>query len=84
MWFFQPRAYRCEQCGVTSPEVYTRRELEDLQHDHRETAHGGFIPDGEAILQEPRMTLADLPRDQRIACGIVLAVLLVSFLFKIT
>lgn len=84
MWWFEPRAYRCEQCGVTSPEVYSRRELEDLQHAHRVEAHGGFIPDGEVILREERMSLAELPREQRIACGIVLAVLAVSLFFKLT
>lgn len=83
MWF-EPRSYRCEQCGLTSPEVYTRRELEDLRHGHRMEAHGGFIPDGEVVLQPERMSLAELPRDQRVLGAVLLALIVVSVLVKIT
>lgn len=83
MWgWFEPRSYRCEQCGVTSPEVYTRRELDDLRHGHRMEAHGGFIPDGEAVLQPERMRLADLPREQRIMAGVLLALIVLSLIVK--
>jgi hypothetical protein len=47
-------------------------------------AHGGFIPDGEVVLQPDRMSLAELPREQRIVGAVILAVLFVSFLLKIT
>lgn len=83
MWF-EPRSYRCEQCGVTSPEVYTRRELDDLRHGHRVDAHGGFIPDGEVVLQPERMSLAELPRQQRVLGAVLLALIVVSVLVKMT
>lgn len=83
MWWFEPRSYRCEQCGVTSPEVYTRRELDELRYGHRVQAHGGFIPDGEVVLQEERMSLAELPADLRIIGGIILALIVLSLVVKV-
>lgn len=82
MWW-RPRAYRCERCGETSPEVYSQRELDEVRHTHRMEAHGGFIPDGEVILQPERMSLVELPREQRVVGMVILAVVLVSLLFKI-
>lgn len=83
MWF-GPRAYRCERCGETSPEVYSRRELDEIRYAHRVEAHGGFIPDGEVVLQPERMSLAELPREQRVIGALILAVLIVSGLLKLT
>lgn len=83
MWF-EPRAYRCEACGETSPEVYSWRELDEVRYTHRMQAHGGFIPDGEVVLQPERMSLAELPMEQRIIGAVVLAVVLISLLVKIT
>lgn len=83
MLWIEPRAYRCEQCGETSPDVYSRRALEEVQHEHRVRAHGGFIPDGEVILEPERRTLADWSREQTIAGAVLLAVVLVSLLAKV-
>ncbi|MFB7496053.1 hypothetical protein ACFC09_15400 [Streptomyces sp. NPDC056161] len=83
MWL-GPRAYRCERCGETSPEVYSRRELDELRYAHRMEAHGGFIPDGEVVLQPERVSLAELSREQRIVGAVILAVILVSLVFKVT
>lgn len=81
MWW-APRAYRCERCAETSPEVYSRRELDEVRYAHRVEAHGGFIPDGEVILQPDRMSLAELPMEQRVIGAIILAVVLLSLLIK--
>ncbi|WP_413808157.1 hypothetical protein [Streptomyces sp. OE57] len=82
MWW-APRTYRCERCGETSPEVYSRRELDEVRYAHRMEAHGGFIPDGEVVLQSERMSLAELPTEQRIIGAIILALILVSLVFKV-
>ncbi|MGV2914586.1 hypothetical protein [Streptomyces alfalfae] len=82
MWF-EPRAYRCQVCRETSLEVYSRRELDDLRHAHRMQAHGGFIPDGEVVLQPERMSLAELPREQRVIGAVLLAVILLAFFIKV-
>ncbi|MCF3960301.1 hypothetical protein [Streptomyces fuscigenes] len=80
---FGPYEYRCVKCGETSPEVYSRRELEDVQYAHRMQAHGGLIPDGELVLQPARMSLAELPTEQRVAAVVALALVLALVLFKI-
>ncbi|MET9819592.1 hypothetical protein [Streptomyces sp. NPDC006355] len=81
MWL-TPRAYRCKACGETSPEVYSSRELDELRHTHRMTAHGGFIPDGEVVLQPERLSLAELPREQWVIGGLILAVVILSAVAK--
>lgn len=82
MWF-GPWAYRCEMCGETSPEVYSRRVLAEIRRDHRMRAHGGLIPDGEVILQPERFRLADLSTEQRVIGGILVALILLSLAAKI-
>jgi ribosomal protein S14 len=81
--WFEPRAYRCERCGETSPGVYSQRELDEVRYAHRKTAHGGFIPDGEVIIEPERMRLADLPREQKVFGVVALVVIVLSVLFKI-
>lgn len=75
--------YRCDNCREESDPL-TRRELDYVRNDHRHQFHGGLKPDGEQVLQPERMRLADLPREQRIVGGILLAVILLSFLAKVT
>ncbi|WP_433341675.1 hypothetical protein [Streptomyces sp. CA-253872] len=78
-----PYEYRCEKCALTSPQVYTRRELDDLRHEHRVRAHGGLIPDGEDVLRTERARLADLPGEQRVAAVVLLAAVLLVALVKL-
>jgi hypothetical protein len=41
--------YRCDICRTTSPDVTTRQRAQVEQDRHRETEHGGHIPDGDRI-----------------------------------
>ncbi len=63
--------YRCQccQCRTTSPPVLTRK-------------HGGHLPDGEQIVEPERFSFFDLPREQKIAGTLMIAVLVVAFLFR--
>jgi hypothetical protein len=72
-----PYRYRCAQCRTTSPELLSRRALHEERDAHRRRFHGGHIPDGEQVLAEPRMRLADLPMEQRVGLVILLLVVLV-------
>ncbi|MBL0778056.1 hypothetical protein G6541_12265 [Streptomyces albidoflavus] len=66
-----PYQYRCTQCRETSPPV-GRQELDRIRARHRRVAHGGLIPDGEQVIEEPRVRLVDMPRPQKIACVVLL------------
>lgn len=43
-----PYVYRCRQCAASSPPG-PRRTAEDYRQQHRDTEHGGLVPDGERI-----------------------------------
>lgn len=47
-----PYVYRCRQCRAASPPA-SRDATEAYQQQHRDTEHGGLIPDGEEIVRVP-------------------------------
>ena len=47
-----PHVYRCQKCRATSPPA-TRRAAEAYRQAHRDTEHGGLVPDGEEITRVP-------------------------------
>lgn len=44
-----PYRYRCGQCRATSPPTLQRAEAEAHRDHHRDTIHGGLVPDQERI-----------------------------------
>ncbi|WP_254878539.1 hypothetical protein [Streptomyces sp. NA04227] len=75
--------YRCTQCRTTSLPVHTRSALAQERHSHRVLKHGGHIPDGEQIIEPKRFNFFDLPREQQIAGSLMIAAILVAFLFRV-
>lgn len=75
--------YRCDTCGEESDPL-TGRELDEVQLDHRRRAHGGLRPDGEQVIEPERLRLVDIPREQKVVGAVLLAVIVLSLLFKIT
>jgi hypothetical protein len=73
--------YRCAMCRTSSPEL-SRWELEAARDAHRRDFHGGLIPDGEEITEEPRARLVDLPKEQRVAAVIIALVLVVLLVVR--
>ncbi|MDX2647932.1 hypothetical protein PV341_31060 [Streptomyces sp. PA03-1a] len=49
---------------------------------HRDLFHGWHIPDGEQVIAPQRMSLLDLPREQRIAAVVLAVVLVVACLIR--
>lgn len=43
-----PYVYRCPPCAASSPPG-PRRTVEGYRQTHRDTEHGGLVPDGERI-----------------------------------
>lgn len=74
--------YRCAQCRTTSPAAHSRHELNNERNRHRDLFHGGHIPDGEQVIAPQRMSLLDLPREQRIAAVVIALVLVVACLIR--
>ncbi|MFD8774521.1 hypothetical protein [Streptomyces sp. NPDC059916] len=74
--------YRCTQCRTTSPPVLTRSALAQERQSHRVIKHGGHVPDGEQIVEPERFGFFDLPREQKIAGTLMIAVLVVAFLVR--
>ncbi|GAA2053312.1 hypothetical protein GCM10009757_28090 [Streptomyces cheonanensis] len=62
--------YRCRICRTSSPTVNTLAEARTARDHHRAVAHGGHLPDGDAIQRE-----AGRPTGHQLVVG--LAVLLV-------
>lgn len=50
-----PHVYRCRQCRAAS-RPGSRRAAEAYRQEHRDTEHGGLIPDGEQIVRVPGST----------------------------
>lgn len=48
-----PHMYRCQQCRATSPPTSTRSAAEAHRQQHRDTDHGGLVPEGEEITRVP-------------------------------
>ncbi|MFJ4846297.1 hypothetical protein [Streptomyces sp. NPDC088733] len=74
--------YRCAQCRTTSPAAHSRHELNAERNRHRDLFHGGHIPDGEQIIAPRRMSLLDLPGEQRIAAVVLTVVLVVAYMIR--
>lgn len=47
--------YRCRQCRAASPPG-SRRDAEAYRRAHRDTEHGGLVPDQEQIIRVPGST----------------------------
>lgn len=43
-----PYVYRCRRCRASSPPG-SRRDAEAYRQEHRDTEHGGLVPDGESL-----------------------------------
>lgn len=50
-----PYVYRCRQCRASSPPG-PRPAAEEYRQEHRDTRHGGLVPDGEHIRHVPGST----------------------------
>lgn len=67
-----PYVYRCRRCRASSPPG-PRRDAEAYRQEHRDTRHGGLVPDGESI-DRVRGSTPD-PDGRYVSTGVVLAVL---------
>jgi hypothetical protein len=50
-----PYEYRCRRCHAASPPD-TRRAAEAYRQQHRDTEHGGLVPEGESLNRVPAST----------------------------
>ncbi|MFH8792210.1 hypothetical protein [Streptomyces sp. NPDC017941] len=50
-----PYVYRCRQCRAASPPG-SRAAAEAYRRTHRDTEHGGLVPDHEQIVRVPGST----------------------------
>lgn len=69
-----PYVYDCRRCRATSPPG-PRREAEAYRQQHRDTKHGGLVPDGESITRVAGSTPD--PDGRYVSTGAVLALLVV-------
>ena len=67
-----PYVYRCRRCRASSPPD-TRREAEAYRQQHRDTRHGGLVPDGESIDRVPGSTPD--PDGRYVSTAVLLALL---------
>ena len=67
-----PYVYRCRRCRASSPPG-SRHEAEAYRQRHRDTEHGGLVPDGEVVERVPGS--APDPDGRYVSTGAVLAVL---------
>jgi hypothetical protein len=67
-----PYVYRCRKCRASSPPD-TRRTAEAYRQQHRDTRHGGLVPDGERIEHVPGSTPD--PDGRYVSTAVLLALL---------
>lgn len=75
-----PYVYRCRRCRASSPPG-VRREAEEYRQEHRDTEHGGLVPDGESLDRVPGSTPD--PDGRYVSTGAVLALLVLLALASV-
>lgn len=73
--------YRCRQCRAFSPPA-SRRDAEAHRQQHRDTEHGGLVPEGESIDRVPGS--APNPDSRYVSTLAVIALLALLALASIT
>jgi hypothetical protein len=73
--------YRCGKCKVTSPPV-ARSAIPDERRRHRAVEHGGYIPDGESVIEPERFHFSDVPRQQWIFGSIAVVFVVIAILIR--
>lgn len=72
--------YRCRRCGAASAPA-PRDEAEEVRQQHRDSEHGGLVPDGESLDRVPGSTPD--PDGRYVSTAVVLALLAVLALASI-
>jgi hypothetical protein len=76
--------YRCGQCRTTSPPVLTRAALAQERTRHRLDFHGGFVPDGESVIEPPPFHFSDIPPGQWLIGSLMILAILVAVVVRFT
>jgi hypothetical protein len=63
--------------------LFTDASLQRERRLHRNLAHAGHIPDGERVIHVEPSRLADVPREQLIACVVLFVAAVVFVLVRL-